>query len=243
MNNNLIHRIWISPEGSPGMPSEFVDYGLRWSELNPSLSRRDWSLAELDQLTLPGQMSKVIDDLILRSPLGMTETLACQLADVYSYCLLVIYGGVYVNCDIDPVRPLSELPVPQGHAWACWENTDFLVNAAMGGPVSHSFWLACCRELPRRYFSMPGAEMNQSTGPHLLTSIYRSYFGNDFTPLPRETFNPYMWNDIPVNSKLSQRYSLDNLPSSTIGVHHWAHRRTMRSNVIEEGKVWSAPLS
>jgi mannosyltransferase OCH1-like enzyme len=235
-----VHRIWISPDGAPGMPSDFVEYGRRWLELNPDAKLHDWTHAELQELPLDPAVLDVVEDLRGRSPNGMTESLACQLADVYSYCLLRLYGGVYVNCDIDPVRPLSALPVDPSQCWACWENPEFLVNAAMGGPARHLFWDMACYQLPRRYFSMPGAEMNQATGPHLLTAVYRSYPNYDFVPLPRETFNPYMWNDIPANGKLDQGYSLSTLPDVTVGVHHWAHRRTMRSNVIEEGKVWSA---
>jgi mannosyltransferase OCH1-like enzyme len=211
------------------MPEIYRGFGSLWSTMNPGWEVIDWSWQ-----SLPTDLANwsVCEDLIsrcTRNPVG----LATQLADVIAYELVYWCGGIYVNADIEPLRPLDELYERyslSGRAWAGMEDEQFMVNAVFGGPQGHPFWAAVVRELPRRYERMVGGEMNQSTGPRLLTDVWAQDRGA-VVALPFHVFNPVHWSQVPLGS---QRASVEGVDlSRSWGVHHWGHRRIPRSNVVD----------
>jgi mannosyltransferase OCH1-like enzyme len=226
----VIHRLWMGPVA---MPDKYVRYGDRWRELNP-----DWILHDWTKDTLPPLMNQDVFDFI-GEPQGDEHlhpiSVATQQADVAGYELVYRYGGLYVNCDIEPVRPLSNLlPLVGECAYAGYEDDNFIVNAAIGGPAGHMFWLAVLQELPNRFWANPRGPMNEVTGPHLLTAVYNMGWP-DFVALPREVFNPIHFHEVPLGGDAEGTFHVDALPEITIGVHHWGHRLTGRPNRVDEG--------
>ena len=209
------------------MPEEYVIFGQEWQRLNPDYEVVDWDehcISDFPNL-LP-----VIDSLYDRDAGRHGIELYVQLADVIGYALVEKWGGVYVNCDMQPVRPLPEMP---DKAWASLENNEDgrIVNAAIGAPEPRDpFWKELLRELPGRYFSSPYAEMVETTGPAFLTDLAHEH-PEHLHVFPVETFNPVHWKQIEPGGDASAW--LDSLPSNTIAVHHWGHKKDGRSNVIE----------
>lgn len=229
----ILHRLWLGPRP---VPPEYSRYGSAWATMNPRHTVVLWT-----QATLPRMRNQdVLDDLVARDGGRKGIELYVQMADVIGYELVHRFGGVYLNMDIQPVRPIDRLYTEaglEGKAWACWEDSEKLVNAVLGGPAEHPFWDAVIQALPERYRAYgPGTEMVFSTGPHLLTSVYHALGGDrnpDFVGLPAHTFNPVHWDQVPAGGDASALFDWSNPPAGVYGVHHWGHKRDGRSNVVE----------
>ena len=206
------------------MPDDYRQFGQAWAGLNPGRTVRDWS--EDDILARTWRNQAVIEHLYERDEERRSVELYVQLADVVSYELLWQFGGTYINCDIEPLRPLAELEAEYGRTWVVHEDPDFVVNAAMGGVPEDPFWDAVIDFLPRRYFAEPTAEMVFTTGPRMLTEVWRS---RPVPALPWQAFNSTHWSTIPLGGTAAGR----DIPEGAYGLHHWGHRRDQRTNRIE----------
>jgi len=126
----ILHQIWLGPAQMPEKYSRWRDGFIRmnpdwecrlWTDdtLPPILNRRAWDIAR----SLPGTTGHAIRSDILRLE------------------LLARFGGVYLDTDVRPVRPLDEVcDVP---AWIAREQADRVSNAAMGFPPNHpAMWRA-----------------------------------------------------------------------------------------------------
>lgn len=232
----LIHRIWM---GGP-MPAAYRQYGAMWQHENRGdWIVKDWTEEELvidrDWVCQP-----VIDHLYDRDAGRKTIELYVQLADVWGYEVLHRYGGVYLNADIQPIRPLSDLrnlySVGDG-PWVAREDSAFVVNCAMGvEEARHPFFRRVLADLTPRYFERPYDEMNQTTGPRLLTDVYNAWLrdgkATPVTALPVHAFNPVHWREVPKGGNAEGM----NVHRDTIGLHHWGHKKDGRTNIIEKGK-------
>lgn len=222
-----IHRFWA---GSV-IPQEYQDYGRQWKDLNPDWIVKTWSEASAIALVRDPDLQAVIEDFYRRDEGRLGIELYVQLADVIGYFLVAKFGGVYVNCDSQPLRPLAGL-LPN-KAWASYENNEDgrIVNAAIGAPQpNNEFWTGLLKELPARYFSNPTAEMVETTGPALLTDHAHAHW-DQIHVFPVESFNPIHWKQIASGENASGF----TYPDESIAVHHWGHKKDGRSNVIETG--------
>lgn len=224
-----VHRLWLGPRP---MPARFRAYGTAWGKLNPDVRVMDWSWQDLPEDLANGD---VMDDLRSRCTRGDSIELATALADVICYDLVARFGGMYVNCDLEPVRSLPGSILAQSGAWAGREDSVHAVNAAFGGPAAHPFWAALVNNLlPVRYWRLREAgerEMNQLTGAHLLSEAMQALPGR-LEALPEQMFSPLHFSAIPYGETADGRWDLGSLPPVTVAVHHWDHRRTGRSNIV-----------
>jgi mannosyltransferase OCH1-like enzyme len=222
-----IHRIWFGP--AP-MPENYYQFGQAFAYMNPGWEVIDWT----EEMVLD---SGIINSGVwnhLGTP-GPGETinevaLATQRADVVGYELVYRYGGLYLNTDIEPVKPLGVLfdnnPALYEKAGAGYEIDQWVVNAAMWAPdIGNEFWGRVIEALPARYYSMPGAYMNATTGPHLLTQTYHDY-PHLLHVFHKDTFNPIYFPEVAYGEDAI--FDIDLLPEITVGVHHWGHRKNMR---------------
>jgi mannosyltransferase OCH1-like enzyme len=222
----LLHRIWLGPDP---MPAAYASSGRAWKELNPQWTVKDWTEETLPPLKNRRIFQKLSEGAVAPIPLRPEVAIAVQRADIASYELLFKYGGVYVNCDIEPLRPLEEdgslIDQVGDTAWAAFEDAHYLNNAAMGATWRKSpFWGAVIAELPKRFDRMPGSPMNQTTGPHLLTDVYKSRdWGGLFTALPRESFHFAHFSDVPLGGNADHLREGAVLVGA-IGLHSWNHR-------------------
>jgi len=224
----IIHRYWAGPRD---MPAQYVEYGEKWEDLNPG-----WVVIDHGEeiLQLWPDLANVFNHLYERDAGRDSIELHVQVADVVGYALVREFGGVYVNCDMEPVRPL-EARLPD-EAWASFENhSDFrVVNAAIGAPHAHdAFWEELLAGLPARYFSNPYDEMVMSTGPGYLTDFAR-YRGGLYV-FSKDVFNSTHWGEIAPGGDASGRP----YPEEAIAVHHWGHKKDQRTNTIESNTQYA----
>jgi len=186
----LLHRIWV---GDRPIPPRYEAFWDGWAELHPDWEMRTWTEDSLGWLTNAGCFA------LAPEPQGK--------ADIARYELLARFGGIYLDCDVEPLRALDELTGL--FAFAAWEDERFLCNAVMGSEPGHAAVLALVGRLPASAAAHVGEPPQVRTGPVFLTETWAGR--DDVTRLERETFYPYAW-DAPDPGP----------PYPGFGVHRWA---------------------
>ncbi len=223
---HVIHRLWLGPRP---MPERFRDYGREWERLNPGWTCHDWSWHDLPENLANGD---ILDDIWARCTRGDSIELATALADVIDYDLVARFGGIYMNTDMQPVRPLPP-ELSDGRAWAARESPRTIVNAAMGGPPEHPFWRAVVDELPGKYWPLRNRgniNMVETTGPHHLTEMcdHRP----DVHIAHKNVFSYLILDQVQCGRTADGLWDMDTLPPEVVAIHHWDHRRTGRTNEV-----------
>lgn len=225
----VIHRLWLGPRP---MPQRFKDYGRDWETLNPGWECHDWSWHDLPEDLANAD---IMDDTRRRSSRSDSIELATALADIIDYELIARFGGVYVNTDMQPVRPLPP-ELHEGEAWAARETDNRIVNAAMGGPPGHPFWQVMVDQLAERYWRMRGQgneNIVELTGPCYLSDMLMAIPEEErIRVAAKEVFCPVDINAVARGQTADGLWTMDTLPPDTVAVHHWDHRRTGRPNEV-----------
>lgn len=226
MRFNQIHRIWLGGE----MPDRYKEYGSLWRELNPYHSLHDWTEEEIMDGSWHNQ--KVLDDMYANSKKPGADMIAyyTHVADVVDYELLYKTGGWYFNTDLRPIKPLSVLSIDYNIPTLAMEDDIHPVNMAMYSPKESEFFAKVIELLPVRYFGMPGAFMNATTGVQLLQHAIREYNG-PVRYLPRQVFNPIHWSEFDYGTMPDTDRDF---PEETVAIHEWLHRTNQRGQRVIE---------
>lgn len=208
---SVVHRIWLGPFR---MPDDYVAYGEAWERLGYEV--RLWTDDDL-----PDIINRDVWDRVEREGVntggGIPATgVYVQRADILQYEVVWRFGGIYANCDIEPLRRLDLEGVS---AFAGWEEDgQFVGTALIGGTAGHPFWRAVIDRLPQRYDDKGGCAMNEQTGPHLVTEVHKSTPG--LHVFPQRYFYPFGFGDM-ANEGNRERW----LTPNPWVVHHWGHRK------------------
>lgn len=130
-------------------------------------------------------------------------------SDVLRYEVLARWGGIYVDTDVEPLKPLG--PLLDGDPFIAWETNRLLCPTVMGAPAGHPAIEALLDALPDWANRRTAAPPNQQTGPYFVTHVWRRR--TDVRKLDRETFYPVGWWE---REKLGGPY-----PEESYTVHHW----------------------
>jgi mannosyltransferase OCH1-like enzyme len=199
--------LWL---GEKRMPDRYRDYADRWRSFGYQVI--DWTEDTLHDIINRDVWDAIAGGVNVGG--GLPETgVAVQRADLASYELLAIHGGIYANCDIEPLRDLHGALA----GVACFgviEQWHYLSNALMGCTPGHAFFKAVVEQLPVRYFNMPGAAMNEQTGPHLLTAAAEQ-FPEQITILEPRPFFPYTYGGMEMEGRVEGDWWVE---------HHWGHK-------------------
>lgn len=227
--SNLIHRIWM---GGP-MPERYVEYGELWKQLNPEYELHDWTEEEI--MDHKWWNAGVLQDLYEKSRRPGADMVAyyTQVADVIDYELCWKYGGWYFNTDLKPLKPLDTLGQDMHLPAFAMEDDIHAVNMAMYSPPNHPLFATIMDRLPVRYFNMPGAFMNATTGVQLIMQALAEY-GGPVVRYHRDVFNPIHWSQFAYGEvpEVDRDY-----PEKTIAVHEWLHRTNQRGQRVLEENV------
>lgn len=189
------------------MPAHLEAYGETWKKHHPSWDFRLW-----DESNLPPLRNQRVYD--------QAETIAPssegQLrADVARYELLLDAGGVWIDADLECLRPIDSL-LDGVECFAGWESEHRWVNNAIFGSVpGHPFLADLVRGLPANVRRKRGARPNVLTGPQYVTPVYRRH-AKAVTVFPKNYFYPYLWNQL-------ERRGEDF--TGSYAVHHWNNAR------------------
>lgn len=141
-------------------------------------------------------------------------------ANLVRYELLHDFGGVWVDADLEPLRPIDDLL--DCEAFAAREDHRFINNAFMGS-APRSRWMGdILLGLRDSVLSQPRARSNKQVGAHYLTKVARRH--PELRVLPSELVYPFHW------SELDQRHR--ETVDGAYTRHHWHHKTTQAQAAI-----------
>jgi mannosyltransferase OCH1-like enzyme len=190
----VFHRIWFGPNP---MPHLYQGFWGEWQRLHP-----DWQFKTWDYSNLPHLLNQPsFEDCGVKWPAlsryhdGIEQEV--MRADIAAYDLIYQFGGVYLNCDLEPYKPITPL-LEDVTAFAAWERPGFIGNAIFGATPHHPFFRDIIDALPTRVEH--GWPMENATGTKLITNTYH--------------INPH---DLTL-------YDTDTLYDGDYVKHHWGHQ-------------------
>ncbi|TYR30576.1 hypothetical protein FY036_17845 [Mesorhizobium microcysteis] len=204
----IVHYVWVGTRALPDEDRRRVD---AWQKIMPDWEFRRWGN----------------DDVDFSSPFirGAFSVRAWnRVSDYTRMDALARIGGVYLDTDVDIVRPFD--PLLSNRAFLGFqtgdENPSEMVNGAVFGSVA-GHWLPTAI---RDHFNTKvkgHLDIGSFAGPGLLTHMLRekglqSYRDEPFTVAdvtlyPRRYFYPYWWAD---------EFHPDCIVEDTFAVHRWA---------------------
>lgn len=204
----VMHRIWFGPRP---MPETYKLYGCEWTDMNPGWELIDWNYDTLPPL----QNQDAFDGCGItwkpaRGDAKEATMIQVTQADIAAYEILYREGGLYLNCDMKPVRPLPETFCDNDAILAYEVEGVLISNAFMAAEVQHPLFQAVIDAIPGSIANPPGPSMDWITGPRLLTRVAQAAFPN-VTVWPARYCNPFMPNNQPV------------IYEDTIAAHYWGH--------------------
>lgn len=196
----LMHFVWVGPP----MPDRYADWISAWRTMHHGWDVRVWGDDDLDWL----HNHQIYDRAHLLAP-GSEGQLR---SDVARYEILHRHGGVYLDCDFEPRRPLDDLLGTE--CFAAWETDDVWVNNAVLGAVpGHELMHDLIARLPHSVRRNRGRRPNHMTGPRFLTPLAKRH---GITVHPSTLFYPYRWDELDR--------ARDEFPEA-YAVHHWGNAR------------------
>jgi len=204
----ILHRIWFGPK----MPAEFVAYGEVWRRVMPHWEHRLWTESDVPH-------DLVNREAFAKAPPGDAHR---WRSDILRLELLLRYGGVYVDADTEPLKPLDDLLDGVG-CFVAWspnlakDGRRVLTNATMGAIPWHPFVQELVNEIPASVARFAGNSVAKVTGPYHLDRVWRSKLWPDVTTFPARVFYPQTAQD-------NYAGRTPNLAGSWTW-HRWANRR------------------
>jgi Glycosyltransferase sugar-binding region containing DXD motif len=186
-----IHRVWL---GETPMPSAHERFGESFAANHPRWRMRLWRDADLASLGISDS-----DRRRARS--------ASELSNLVRYEVLHRFGGIYVDTDVESLRPLA--PLLRGvEAFAALEAPGRAGTAILGAVPRHPTFGRAAR-LTRQTLGV-GPHSADANGPRLLSLILEQDSGVSI--FGAQHFYPYRWDE------LEQRE--ESFPDA-YAIHHW----------------------
>jgi hypothetical protein len=211
-----IHFIWF---GDAPLPPEYEAFRAGWERLNPG-----WEVITWDEASLP--------PLVNRAAFDAASTWAGK-ADIARLEILLRDGGVYADCDFEPLRPIEPLLDGVGF-FAARDWGDWIANTMMGSAPGHPMTQTLVDAIPARFAARPDAPPNELTGPHLITELVAEREAHDpsIRIFPKERFYPYPYEERHLH------HIGEDFPGAC-AVHHWAASWIRRRLILAID--WRAP--
>ena len=199
----VIHRVWL---GDKEMPDEYVRFGRSWAEHHPDWEMRLWTDRELPPLEHPAALERCRN-------FG-------EASDVLRYEILKRFGGVYVDTDVECLRPIDDL-VGDATAFAAWARPKVIGSAVVGSVPDHP---AITRTLEAVAAGAGSGNQVDATGPVALTRVLQG--ADDVELFGRETFYPLDYWEIPF----AEGEEVD--VADAYAIHHWHATWQTRENLM-----------
>jgi mannosyltransferase OCH1-like enzyme len=195
----LFHRIWIGGVE----PTHHWRWQQSWRRHHP-----DWEIVTWTEHSLPPLRNQRWFD---------AATSPAQRSDIARYELLARYGGVYLDVDMEALRPID--PLLEDVSFFCASEDEVwlsigIIGCQPGDPVAE----AVVEQLPASMSRRPGQAINVQSGPQFFTRVVnRLRSGPDPAPVtvfPSSMFYPYHF---------SEPERAGGPFPGAYAVHHWNH--------------------
>ena len=203
MISKIIHYFWA------GDADKHLNFHAHWRELHPNWIIQRWSDTNI-----------IADNQYLRNAIQSKNW--AKVSDYVRLWALREFGGIYLDADIELLKPLDDLL--NYNCFLGFQSTDpdrLLNSAVIGSEQGHILPTILCNILQNKF---SGLEQDDSTGPGLVTNYFKKYLvganvnhilgiiSSNCVILPKNMFYPYAWNE---------KFTPDCIRPETIGVHHW----------------------
>lgn len=215
-----LFQVWVG--GTP-VPDQFCEWSVQWKAFH-----QEWGYVLITDDNVPLLKNQAIYD----NAEQIAGRYAGQFrADIIRYEVLYTLGGVYVDMDCEPLRPLD--PLLDGvECFVGWEETNrWLNNAVMGSAQFHPFLGALVDGLEASVVANAGYRPNKMSGPQYLTPKWLTGRA-DVTVYPKDHFYPYLYNEL--------HRGAEEFPDSYV-VHHWNNARTNDARVKRQRRRAGLP--
>jgi mannosyltransferase OCH1-like enzyme len=186
----ILHNIWL---GDKKIPAEFIEYHNNWKILHPEWDYKLWENKDL--IDIDPDIKNLIDNTKIFS----------SKSNILRIYIIYVYGGIYADMDMDWNKSLN--PLLNNLSFMPKSTLNTYCNAIFGSIKNHE-WFKLMIDSLKDFVNDPppwGPELTKKTFLQIMDK-------NIVTLLPRKSFYPYLWNEIPQPTK--------NFPNS-YGVHHW----------------------
>ena len=188
----VLHRVWLGGD----LPAQHAAWGETLAEHHPGWEMRLWTEDDFDALG------------ITERDLTRSRT-ASELSDLMRFEILARHGGVYVDTDVECLRPID--PLLRGvDAFSGIELPGRVGTAVLGSVPGHPLFVRAAREV--RGTVGLGAHSIDATGPYFLTLLLEQD-ALGVTIFPRGHFYPFLWDE--------RERAGGPFPDAYL-VHHWA---------------------
>ena len=193
----IIHQLWDNPEGKP-VPIRFQILTESFKHFNPSWEYRLWGREEMQRLVEDSYPN------FLPTYNGFKENILRW--DSIRYMILHRYGGLYVDLDIECLKPLDNLfednyqmyigEEPSTQSPYPWLR-NVTGNGFMASVQGWKGWLLVLQEIERasRIYT-EGRVVFNVTGVHMLTRTFKDLVPLGAHALPYEKVSPVRKMDI-----------------------------------------------
>ena len=203
----LIHQIWVGGK----MPEQHRKWSEQLQAMHPDAEYVLWGDGDFGWL----EHRDLFDDAERLVP---DHNVGQFRADIGRYEILARYGGVYLDTDVEPIKPMHELEGPD--AWAGWERTgEWVGTSVLGGTAGAPFWTAVVQRLAESVATQ--RQYLEKSGPRFVTRVFREVGGLHM--YPQRHFYPYDCQELDAAGGMYE---------GSFVAHHWNHLRTTKGKPL-----------
>lgn len=166
----------------PPMPAEYVRYGESWERHHPDWQLTLWGWPELYAMSMRNR--DLFDDAEQQAPHDAIR----WRVDIARMEILHQYGGIYVDCDTECLRPLDDLLTNRMFLPESPNDPSLVTNAVMGAEPAHRFLDALIDGLPANAAAHRGKRLVDTVGGKYLTRQLAAHNPDDVAVLPWHLF-------------------------------------------------------
>jgi len=192
----VIHYCWFGKSEITPLGRACID---TWNEYLP-----DYKLVKWDESNCPD------NDFVKHHLLENNWAFVSDYVRLYA---LYNYGGIYLDTDVEVIKPLDDLLDNEG--FLCYESKGKIANAVAGGAKGNIFYLHCMNYMMKRFMD----NENYHISPVVTTNVFES---GDYSlsVLDSNYFYPYNPYDSEKNIK---EFMYRMITNKTYAIHHWAY--------------------
>ena len=212
----IIHYCWF---GGKEKPEDVLKMIASWKKHCPDYEIKEWNETNFDI-----HLNRYTEEAYQQKKWAF-------VSDVARLWALVHEGGIYMDTDVEVIRPLDKLLANK--AFIGFEGTQWIGTNLMGTEPHNAFLQAFLEDYNHRNFTNPDGTLNQTTNVEEITSRFLTQHNlvrngeqqqaGDFTVYPTDYFSPYDY----INGKVrttDNTYSIHWFSQSWIKRSKWKTR-------------------
>ena len=212
----IIHYCWF---GGKEKPEDVLKMIASWKKHCPDYEIKEWNETNFDI-----HLNRYTEEAYQQKKWAF-------VSDVARLWALVYEGGIYMDTDVEIIRPLDNLLANK--AFIGFEGTQWIGTNLMGTEPHNAFLQAFLEDYNHRNFTNPDGTLNQTTNVEEITSRFLTQHNlerngkqqqvGDFTVYPTDYFSPYDY----INGKVrttNNTYSIHWFSQSWIKRSKWKTR-------------------